>query len=60
MGTQTQKKGGGEKGGVLGLSCEAPGGLQAAGVSQDNLTAKTRTFEVPTNQNTTKIPREDP
>ena len=30
------------------------------GVSQDNLKAKTSTFEVPTDQNTTKIPREDP
>ena len=39
---------------------EAPGGLQAARVSQDNLRAKTSTFEVPTDQNTTKIPREDP
>ena len=28
--------------------------------SQDNLRAKTSTFEVPTDQNTTKIPREDP
>ena len=27
---------------------------------QDNLRAKTSTFEVPTDQNTTKIPREDP
>ena len=32
----------------------------AAGVSQDRLRAKTSTFEVPTDQNTTKIPREDP
>ena len=38
----------------------APGGLQAAGVSQDSPRAKTSTFEVPTDQNTTKIPREDP
>ena len=38
---------------------EAPGGLQAAWVSQDSLRAKTSTFEVPTDQNTTKIPRED-
>ena len=31
-----------------------------AGVSQDNLRAKTSTFEVPTDQHTTKIPREEP
>ena len=33
--------------------------LQAAGVSQGNLRAKTSTLEVPTDQSTTKIPRED-
>ena len=38
----------------------APHGIQSiAGVSQDNLRAKTSTFEDPTDQNTTKIPRED-
>ena len=30
------------------------------GLSQDSLKAKTSTFEVPTGQDTTKIPREDP
>ena len=43
-----------------GCRVEALGGLQAAGVSQDNVRAETSTFEVPTDQNTTKIPREDP
>ena len=33
--------------------------MQAAGVPQDSLKAKTSTFEVPTDENTTKIPRED-
>ena len=33
--------------------------MQAAGVSHDNPRAKTSTFKVPTDQNRTKIPRED-
>ena len=43
------------------LCCFMPGGLQAAGgLPQDSLKARTSTFEVPSDQNTTKIPREDP
>ena len=42
------------------LRVSSRGILVVSGVPQDNLRAKTSTFEVPTDQNTTKIPREDP